>query len=56
MWRLIGKESATMSTCYPTRVGYNLCTSYIDINIGLYSRQLAQIHSAESGRGCLQNW
>ena len=42
MWQLIGKESVAMSTCYPTRVGYNLCKSYIDINIGLYIRQLAR--------------
>ena len=38
-----------MSTCYPTRFGYNLCKSYIDIYIGLYMRHLAQIHSAGTG-------
>ena len=38
MWRLIGKESVAMSTCYRTCVGYNLYKSYIDIYvyIGLY--------------------
>ena len=25
MWELFRKESVSMSTCYPTRVGYSLC-------------------------------
>jgi hypothetical protein len=86
MWRLIREESVAMSTCYPTRVAYNLFNSYLYIYTYIYTyelqrlyilhiiynilyilyymyiyrpiyiRQLAEIHSAESGRGCVQSW